>query len=58
MRLDARRGARCETPAPAPRLTTPMIALAFSILNCPEDAEQCGKLLARKVLDAADGKPR
>jgi hypothetical protein len=40
-----------------PRLTTPMVVLAFSVLYCPEDAAEASKALAELVLEAAESEP-
>lgn len=41
-----------------PRITTPMVALAFSVVNSPDKAPECGRILAQMILEAAEGKPR
>jgi hypothetical protein len=42
--------------APAPRLTTPMVALAWSILHTSDDGE-AADMLARMIIDAAEADP-
>ena len=37
----------------APRLTTPMIALAWSVINCPSEDGEDARTLAKLVLEAA-----
>lgn len=48
----------CRLHCSAPHITTPMVALAFSVINSPDDAPQCGRLLAEMVLELAEGKQR
>lgn len=38
-------------------ITTPMVALAFSVINCPSADGEDARLLARLVLEAADDGP-
>lgn len=40
----------------APQVTTPMIALAWSVLNCPDQNREDARLLAKLILEAAGGK--
>lgn len=47
-RLRDRRG-----HAVPPPITTPMIALAWSVLNCPDEDREDARLLAKLVLEAA-----
>lgn len=37
-----------------PRITTPMIALAWSVVNCAEDREQVAVILAQMILAVAE----
>ena len=37
----------------APRLTTPMVALAWSVINCPSEDGEDARTLAKLVLQAA-----
>lgn len=53
-----RRGRECPQAPPAPRITTPMVALAFSVVNSPDRAPECGLILAQMILAVAEGKPR
>ncbi|MGO9960592.1 MAG: hypothetical protein ACLP50_32225 [Solirubrobacteraceae bacterium] len=43
------------TAEPArPRITTPMVALAWSIENSEDGAPECGRILARMILEAGE----
>jgi hypothetical protein len=40
-------------PAPA-QVSTVMVALAYNILHCPDDALETGRVLAKIILEAAE----
>jgi len=31
-----------------------MVAIAWSVINCPEDALECGRLLAKLIIETAE----
>jgi len=43
--------------APAPVLTSAMVALAWSVLNHPQDRAECAHVLAELIIEAAESTP-
>lgn len=39
-----------------PRLTTAMVALAWCVINTPDDSAECARVLAKLIIDECEGR--